>query len=102
MRHKVPSMRSLNWFRRRHALHASRTTIQRRAPIWRIGFSFLVILLAQANWLSAAEPPTVLPGTQPLTTTGDIASDLVAGVDRFLLRKLDESARRPAFLGTNN
>ena len=32
-----------------------------------------------------------LPGTLPLTMPGDIASNLVAGADRFLLRKLDES-----------
>ncbi len=32
-----------------------------------------------------------LPGTAPLTMEGDIASNLVAGVDRFLLRKLEES-----------
>ena len=33
-----------------------------------------------------------LSGTAALTMEGDIASHLVAGVDRFLLRKLDESA----------
>jgi dienelactone hydrolase len=33
-----------------------------------------------------------LPGTTPLEMEGDIASNLVAGADRFLLRKLDESA----------
>jgi dienelactone hydrolase len=33
-----------------------------------------------------------LPGTAPLEMQGDIASNLVAGADRFLLRKLDESA----------
>ena len=32
-----------------------------------------------------------LNGTAPLTMEGDIASNLVAGADRFLLRKLDES-----------
>jgi dienelactone hydrolase len=32
-----------------------------------------------------------LPGTAPLTMTGDMASNLVAGVDRFLLRKLEEA-----------
>ncbi len=35
-------------------------------------------------------------GTDPLVQTGDIASQLVAGVDRFLLRELAQSvARRP-------
>jgi dienelactone hydrolase len=33
-----------------------------------------------------------LPGTAALEMEGDIASNLVAGADRFLLRKLDESA----------
>src|SRR5579862_5484305 len=33
-----------------------------------------------------------LPGTAPLEMQGDITSNLVAGADRFLLRKLDESA----------
>ncbi len=39
-----------------------------------------------------------LSGTRPLTMGGDIASELVAGVDRFLLRQVDEStARRPRY-----
>src|SRR3984893_7130349 len=37
-------------------------------------------------------PP--LPGTEPLTMTGDIASELVAGVDRFLLKQIDESTAK--------
>ncbi len=32
-----------------------------------------------------------MPGTQPLTWTGDLASRLVDGVDQFLLKKLDAS-----------
>jgi dienelactone hydrolase len=43
--------------------------------------------------LAAAEPE-VLPGTKRLTMTGDIASHLVAGVDRFLLGELERSAER--------
>ena len=39
-------------------------------------------------------PP--LPGTKPLTVKGDIASELVAGVDRFLLREIDKSVARRA------
>ena len=43
----------------------------------------------------AAEP---LAGTAPLTMTGDIASQLVDGADRFLLRELELSVdRRAAF-----
>lgn len=37
-----------------------------------------------------------LPGTLPLTMGGDIASNLVAGVDRFLLREIDRSVDRRA------
>lgn len=48
------------------------------------------ILLAAFASLHAAEGPP-LPGTAPLTIPGDIASNLVAGVDRFLLRKIDDS-----------
>jgi dienelactone hydrolase len=35
-----------------------------------------------------------VPGTKPLTMTGDIASQLVAGADRFLLRQIDESVSK--------
>ena len=37
-----------------------------------------------------------LDGTKALTMEGDIASALVAGVDRFLLRKIDESVEQRA------
>jgi hypothetical protein len=47
--------------------------------------------LATAAWDCWAQGQR-LRGTEPLTMQGDIASNLVAGVDRFLLRKLDESA----------
>jgi dienelactone hydrolase len=36
--------------------------------------------------------PSALPGTAPLTMQGDIASELVAGADRFLLRQIEKSA----------
>lgn len=36
---------------------------------------------------------TILPGTDRLTLQGDIASELVSGVDRFLLKQLDESVK---------
>jgi dienelactone hydrolase len=39
----------------------------------------------------SAAAPTALEGTQPLTMEGDIASQLVAGADRFLLRELERS-----------
>jgi len=53
--------------------------------------------LALALLIIAALPPSVraaepLPCTAPLELEGDIASQLVDGVDRFLLRKIEESA----------
>ena len=44
---------------------------------------------------SVGDDKGVLPGTEPLTMQGDIASQLVDGVDRFLLRKLLESKPGP-------
>ncbi len=40
--------------------------------------------------------PSPLPGTKPLTITGDVASQLVEGVDRFLLGEIDKSIDRRA------
>jgi dienelactone hydrolase len=52
-----------------------------------------IFIILSINQLAAAQeygPP--LPGTKPLAMAGDIASELVAGVDRFLLKQIDESA----------
>jgi dienelactone hydrolase len=43
-----------------------------------------------------ADDAARLAGTQPLTLSGDIAAQLVDGVDRFLLRETDQSAQRRA------
>jgi len=55
--------------------------------------SLAVVLAATAITLRAAEPDT-LPGTEPLTVEGDIAAQMVAGIDKFLLRKIDESVEK--------
>ena len=47
---------------------------------------------ARSHAAESAESP--LPGTQPLTMTGDLASALVAGVDRFLLSQIEDSTAR--------
>ena len=52
-----------------------------------------LLWLCVSAWVCAARGQP-LAGTAPLTMEGDIASNLVAGVDRFLLRKLDESAAK--------
>lgn len=61
-------------------------TVPRAVPI--LASLFLLSGLAAPGGAAAPDP---LPSTQALDWTGDIASNLVAGVDRFLLRKLDES-----------
>ncbi|MHC4569632.1 MAG: dienelactone hydrolase family protein, partial [Planctomycetota bacterium] len=43
---------------------------------------------------AVAQPPSQVAGTEPLTLEGDIASHLVAGVDRFLLGELEKSVER--------
>lgn len=53
------------------------------------------VLLGLLAFASAQESePKPLPGTEPLTLQGDLASELVAGVDKFLLRELAESIAR--------
>ncbi|MGE3311159.1 MAG: dienelactone hydrolase family protein [Limisphaerales bacterium] len=54
----------------------------------------LAILTLPAR--AADVPPPTLAGTEALTLTGDIASNLVAGVDRFLLRQIEESVEKRA------
>src|SRR6516164_9258790 len=59
----------------------------------------LIVFLAAAA--RADEPKPVkdgppLPDTKPLTLEGDIASQLVEGVDKFLLREIDRSVERRA------
>ncbi len=44
--------------------------------------------------LAQQRSPEILPGTSRLELTGDIASQLVAGVDVFLLRELKQSVAR--------
>jgi len=51
-----------------------------------------IVMLALLPCACFAAEVTPLSGTQPLTLQGDIASNLVAGVDRFLLREIDKSA----------
>jgi dienelactone hydrolase len=58
---------------------------------------WLVISALVAMIVSTGTAADHLPGTEPLEGQHDIASQLVDGVDRFLLRKLDESVNsRPS------
>jgi dienelactone hydrolase len=64
------------------------------------GLALLTILLLTAAG-HCDEPKPIkngepLPNTKPLTMEGDIAEQLVAGVDKFLLREIDKSVERRA------
>src|SRR5271155_2550435 len=68
------------------------------------GFFQRIILVAAvvtgllAPGRGTAVEPKPLTGTAPLTLEGDLASLLVDGVDRFLLREIEEQgARRESF-----
>ncbi len=60
--------------------------------------SLVAILIAIAfsatAWSDDAKEVVALPGTQPLTLEGDIASHLVDGVDKFLLQEIAKSVPR--------
>ena len=61
----------------------------------RLGKFLFITWLGASAWCSQAHSQP-LPGTAPLTMAGDIASNLVAGADRFLLRKIEESTAERA------
>src|SRR5437868_2366525 len=54
---------------------------------------FLLLFVASAG---TAAPPEPLAGTKPLGMHGDLASQMVAGIDKFLLREIDRSVERRA------
>src|ERR1017187_5007760 len=56
----------------------------------KLGKSLFLTWLGASAWVCAAQVQP-LAGTAPLTMEGDIASNLVVGVNQFLLRKIDES-----------
>jgi hypothetical protein len=51
-------------------------------------FVTLVLIVATP---SMAQTIDTYPGTKPLTNEGDIASEMIDGVDRFLLREIEQS-----------
>src|SRR5712691_3466651 len=52
---------------------------------WILRSLWLVLAFAAAS----QEPP--LPGTTALTVTGDLSAQMVAGIDRFLMREIEQS-----------
>ena len=62
--------------------------------VWLMSLTCVFLGASTARLTAAQEAGPPLPGTKPLTMTGDITSELVAGVDRFLLKQIDESAAK--------
>ena len=55
------------------------------------------LLLVALPLVAAGQEKTeivALPGTEPLTMEGDIAATMVEGIDRFLLKQIDESVAK--------
>jgi dienelactone hydrolase len=59
-------------------------------------FSIVFCAPARADEPKPVKDGPPLPDTKPLTTQGDIAMQLVEGVDKFLLREIDKSVERRA------
>ncbi len=57
-----------------------------------IFLGFAICAFAQQDF--PAQVPATIPGTQSLLMQGDIAAQMVAGADRFLLRELENSVSR--------
>jgi dienelactone hydrolase len=51
-----------------------------------------VLFLALLPYSALAADP--LPGTKPLTTEGDLAAQMVAGIDKYLMRDLEASVKK--------
>ncbi|HEV3083297.1 MAG TPA: dienelactone hydrolase family protein [Gemmataceae bacterium] len=62
----------------------------------RLAFFLLVIFLSACGSRAAGAEP--LPGTKPLDMQGDLASQMVAGIDKFLLHETEKSIERRAHL----
>src|SRR5690349_13616341 len=50
-----------------------------------------VYMLLASGLLAAPEQPEILPSTQRLSRQGDFSTQMVAGIDTFLMRELDYS-----------
>src|SRR5262245_32310959 len=75
-------------------MHARGTTMK---PIMFVSITVVAVALApRARGQEKPAEPIPLPGTTPLTMKGDIASELVAGVDKFLLNEISNSVERRA------
>lgn len=58
--------------------------------------SFCMLLIAVSLFISGSAAAEPYPGTKPLEAEGDIASQMIDSIDRFLLREIDESVAQRA------
>ena len=65
-----------------------------KTRVWLAFLTCVFLGVYTAGTTLAQDTGAPLPGTKPLTMTGDIASELVAGADRFLLKQIEESAAK--------
>ncbi|MCZ6672746.1 MAG: dienelactone hydrolase family protein, partial [Verrucomicrobia bacterium] len=54
-------------------------------------FTYMVYAVALSCSGLFVSGQTILPGTTPLTVQGDLSEKMVAGIDQFLMRSIDES-----------
>ena len=65
-----------------------------RTYLWFLSVIFLFCTMSSVVQSQEVTNAKSMSGTTPLEMTGDIASDLVAGVDRFLLKELEKSIQK--------
>ena len=66
--------------------------------MWKRILLFGLVLLVQAGSAAPAQQPGNLPGTAELTWDGDLSARMVAGIDRFLMRRLEAAPEERAAL----
>jgi len=54
-------------------------------------FTLLLLTSLPLMGIAAGTPPNPLPGTALLTVSGDLSTQMVAGIDRFLMREIEHS-----------
>ena len=60
----------------------------------RFQFTLLVFLCVSVPlWLIPNSRAQELPGTKPLTMDGDLAAQMVAGIDKYLMRELEKASK---------
>ena len=77
---------------------AFQATMVKPMYMWKRILLFGLVLLVQAGPGVLSRQPGNLPGTVELTWDGDLSARMVAGIDRFLMRRLEASPEgRAAF-----